>query len=461
MDKKNIIARMWNNHLLVFFLIFLSFALIYFTFRLVIPERLPEHLVGGDGIMYYIYLPSIVFDRDLDLANNYLEFDEAIGWGLLKVPRTGYPPNPTALGPALLSLPFFLVGYFIFLILSPFLPAGSPYLPKLFLEGGYTFAGIFYSFAAAIVIYRFLNRYFSKKVSFYSTLGILLGTNALYYSLASPSYPHMISLFVNSLFLSYWDKTRGNRGAKEWATLGFLGGIIPLVRWQNALFLSLPLIESLILYHRLLKEKKIRAAGRLFLHNLLFILLISLAFSPHALVWKVIYDKYLLIPQNEFRPYTSGFIYFLRPAIHRLLFSRRHGLITWTPLYGIALAGFLFTPRDKRKTAYYLLAGLAFQLYLASAVSEWWAGEAFGARRLIASGLIFAFGLASLYRKMEERASFNWVKFITFFFVIYNGLFFVQYWAFLKGLVHMDVYPGFKQLVLDKFVIPFRLLARL
>ncbi|MCD6452613.1 MAG: glycosyltransferase family 39 protein [Acidobacteria bacterium] len=455
------LSKVWNNHLLIFFLIFVFFSLTYFGFRILLPKRLPNHLVAGDGIMYYIYLPSLIFDRDLDLSNNYLDFDDTIGWGLLKVPRTGYPPSPFAFGPALLAAPFFLLGYLLFLLFSPFLPQGSPYFPRLFLEGGYCLASIFYSFLAAIIIYRFLNRYFPKKISFYSTLGIWLGTNALYYSLASPSYSHMTSLFVSSLFLSYWDKTRGKRKAREWAVLGLLGGLASMVRWQNSLFLAIPLVESLILYSQLLKRRKLKEVGKLFLNHLLFLLFLVLAFSPHSLVWKAIYDKYLLIPQNEFRPYTSGFIYFLKPAFHRLLFSRRHGLITWTPLYGLALLGFLLVPRKRRTLSLYLLLGLSLQLYLASAVCEWWAGEAFGARRLISSGLIFAFGIASFYKRLEERYSFNWVRRITYFFLLYNGLFFIQYWAFLKGYVHMDVYPGFKQLVIDKFIIPFRLLSRL
>ena len=64
---------------------------------------------GKDEIWHFSYLHSLVFDRDLDLANEYEAIYptwEARPWF---VEETGRPPNVSPIGAALFWLPAYLV----------------------------------------------------------------------------------------------------------------------------------------------------------------------------------------------------------------------------------------------------------------------------------------------------------------------------------------------------------------
>ena len=63
----------------------------------------------SDGFGYYIYLPSLLIDRDLDLANQLLHQDDQINQRWYdRDPTTGRIGNAFQVGCALLWSPFFL-----------------------------------------------------------------------------------------------------------------------------------------------------------------------------------------------------------------------------------------------------------------------------------------------------------------------------------------------------------------
>jgi len=49
-----------------------------------------------------------------------------------------------------------------------------------------------------------------------------------------------------------------------------------------------------------------------------------------------------------------------------------------------------------------LLIAFVFQVYINSSAADWWAGEAFGQRRLISSFPLFTFGFAYLIQKLQR-----------------------------------------------------------
>ena len=84
--------------------------------------------------------------------------------------------------------------------------------------------------------------------------------------------------------------------------------------------------------------------------------------------------------------------YWNDPQIGKFLFSSNHGLFAWTPVAYLAVVGlFVFLKKDKRLAAT-LLVTLAGGVYLLSSTWDWYAGFAFGSRRLTEGFLIFALG---------------------------------------------------------------------
>jgi hypothetical protein len=77
-----------------------------------------------------------------------------------------------------------------------------------------------------------------------------------------------------------------------------------------------------------------------------------------------------------------------------LLFSARHGLFPWTPLYLAAAAGWLLWMRSAPRLAALFLLGFAASVLVNSAMQDWWGSEAFGQRRMLGLTALFAWGLA-------------------------------------------------------------------
>lgn len=146
------------------------------------------------------------------------------------------------------------------------------------------------------------------------------------------------------------------------------------------------------------------------------------------------------------------------PALWAILVSDNHGLLTWTPVIALALAGFVPLIKRYRATGIAAAAVFVVSWYVNAAVSDWWAGEAFGARRFLSCYPILVIALAALFEKLGERREA--MAAITVGFTAYTFLLLLQYQAFMHGLRELVPYPrGFVDLWLWRFRVPFDLLA--
>src|SRR5437763_13335942 len=68
----------------------------------------PTDRPRGDGEYYYVYLPSMWLDGDLDLANQYHAGHNPYQ---TRKTATGRPGNFFGIGPALFESPWFLLGH--------------------------------------------------------------------------------------------------------------------------------------------------------------------------------------------------------------------------------------------------------------------------------------------------------------------------------------------------------------
>ena len=92
------------------------------------------------------------------------------------------------------------------------------------------------------------------------------------------------------------------------------------------------------------------------------------------------------------------------PHALQVLGSPEHGLLVWTPLAALGLAGLVVLAlRGGRRIGACLLLMAALQVYVSGAVESWTVAGAFGQRRFVALTLLFIVGLAVLREAARTR----------------------------------------------------------
>jgi hypothetical protein len=322
--------------------------------------------VASDGVFYYAPLRSVVVDRDLDFENEYRVL------GALPIyfgeTSTGRLPNHHSVGPAFVWLPFFLGAHALgWLGLFRATGFGYPYFTAI--ATGSLLAG----FAGVVCVFHLVSYYVRNRAAvLLATLGVWLGTFHLWYMVFEPSMSHAIAVAsVSALFL--WCHRPFLR-TRDYAIAGALAGAVALVRWQNVIFL--PVAMTLVwLRTRSFDRKGVVVAGAA----------LAGVMAPQLLFWRAIYGSFLLVPQG------GGYLNWTAPEIVAVLFSSRHGLLSWSPILWLALIGLIGFARRERVFGGALILSGALALYVNASVHDWWAGASFGARRF--DGMVPAFGL--------------------------------------------------------------------
>ena len=270
--------------------------------------------VASDGIFYYSPLHSLVVDGDLDFANEYRVLGAPAGY--FQRTETGRLPNNFSIGPALLWLPWFVLAHLLG-ALGP-LPPDRIRLPLFFtaIATGTVAAG----FVGVVCLFRFVRAYFPSGIAFVSTLLVWLATFHVWYMVFEPSMSHAMAMASVAGFLLLTHE--GAHGVKAYVLLGALGGVVALMRWQNVVFVPVALAVSWSMHGRP-RVREIAAAGAAFL----------LVFSPQLLYWKALYGSFFLIPQG------GGYIDWTAPELEAVLFSSRHGLLSWAPVLWLGVLG--------------------------------------------------------------------------------------------------------------------------
>ena len=147
-----------------------------------------------------------------------------------------------------------------------------------------------------------------------------------------------------------------------------------------------------------------------------------------------------------------------RPHLVAVLFSDNHGLVTWAPLLALALLGLARFVTRHTGPGVPIASVVLLSWYVNAAVADWWAGEAFGARRFLSLFPLFALGLGCwLSPRARERLS-AWNVGVVVAFVLTNALLLLQYQVFMKGRGDLAPYPsGWVDMWVTRFVVPLRL----
>jgi len=379
-------------------------ALFFLSLPLVTPR-----IYAVDSVEYFVYLPSLLFDHDLDFADEYAYFQRlnphAGIEGVLnkRDPTTGLPLNVAPVGTALLWSPAYLGVHGVLLLAqalgAPVTPNGlsRPYILAV------CYASTLCAFAGLLLGYRLCRRLFSPLASALAISVIWLATPVLFYSHASPPWSHSASLFAVALFVTVWQRTHVESSAQRFFLLGLLGGLVALVREQDGLFLLLPAIDALVAYIGALRHRAWRKLPALLGRHLLLAGGVALAFSPQLAVYRVLNGRF------GPNPTVSAKFDWASPHFFQVLVDPHYGLIVWSPVVLLAVLGFVRLVRvDRRLGAGAMIAFLA-QVYLAGCFLTWQGPGSFGQRRFINCAVLFALGLAALIAFARSKRWPGWL----------------------------------------------------
>lgn len=430
----------------LFWLIIVTLSCIFFYIMAVGIQYKREKLQivhGADPMYYFSYVRSIAIDFDLNLKNEYEYFNikEKIN------PKTGYPINKYPVGFPLLILPFFYLTHLIILFFN--------FLGFKIVSDGFSlpyqlsfcYASILYGYLGLIITYHLCKKYFSPFICFLSLSIILLATNILYYFFKGPYYSHLTSFFVSSLFILFWLETFKERNLYKYFLMGVFGSLLAIIRLQDIIFLLLPFIS--FLYFKIKKIKELIPSLK---HIFAFLVGTMPFFLIQMLAYKIIFGSFLAYSYGE-----EKFIYAFSPKIFPVLFSSRHGLISWHPLILFCLLGLLISNRHRIITLLLFLVFL-MQLYIISSWHCWYFGYSFGHRAFISSLPIFAFGLSSFIHSLNKKLSLKYIFLLSLPFIFWN---FIMMLAYLTEIIPPDNYFHFKDLILNLKNIPKLIIKKL
>lgn len=430
----------------------LLFVIAYVTAQVWFPKP-PARVIDGDAIGYYAWLRSVVVDGDIDFSNDYRLLSDELAEDSeeLTPTATGLVPNKWPPGSALLWVPVFLVvGVCVSLVnlAGANVPWDGLALPFKVSAG---VAGIGYATAGVWLCYDLARRIHPVAAAFWATLTVWLGGSALYYSLVSPAYSHATSLFAVALFAHTWFRTRGREDVQRFALLGALGGLATLVRSQDVIILTIPVLE-LLAGIREGRWSFLSACGRLAVLGVAC----CVAVSPQLWAWHAIYGTPVLNPHGG-----SDYFGWTRPALLQTLFSMRQGLISWTPVTLFAAIGLPQLVRRDPLLGWAAAVTLVLALYVNASATMWWAGAGFGARRFVSCTPFLAVGLSALLASGVISSRRTWVRATSAFLIASNVLFLLQYQLFMRGFHDIVAsYPNdLDSVFVERFVVPFRLLA--
>lgn len=339
--------------------------------------------LGGDGVEYYVLLRSPLLDGDFDFANDFRAFDYQGTYAQQGGPNT----VRVGMGTGLFWLPFALGAHAAATIASRL---GAPVEANGFsplYQAAVTTATFLYGFLALLLLEDALRRWYSPAIAALSVLALWLATPLHFYTVANPFMSHGVSAFAATLFLLAWLEARHGADPKRWALTGIAGGLMSLVRPHDAILLLGPLID--LGMGR--SDRKLRLAW-------LYLAFPAAMAVLQSVVWRILYGPGFTSTVAEMSLLGQVELHFVD-----LLFSPRHGLFTWTPLYLVAASGWALWLRRDRRFGALLFMGFLLSALLNSSFWDWWGSDSFGQRRLLGLTPLFALGLGETLDFLSRR----------------------------------------------------------
>ncbi|MBN2747322.1 MAG: hypothetical protein JXR34_11405 [Bacteroidales bacterium] len=341
-----------------------------------------QQIVQADGRGYYGHLPAafiydFTYSFHLPVEIEKLEFD----YVYIKPDKNGNFYNKYYVGTAVLQAPFFLIAHGVSYLADKPMDGYSKLYFKFFHLGG-----IFYLILGLWFLAKFLRNYSTNILHILLTLTfVYYGTNLFYYSLYESSLSHLYSFTLFSAFAYFAHRFYHNFRPWQIVVLGFLMGLIVIVRPINAIvILSLPLIagskETFFNGFKRLKTNPLMlSAGLLTGIAVIFIQLLEYKLGTG--------NWWIFSYTNE-----SGFNW-SGAHIIPFLFSYKKGLFLYTPMYLLII---FLSFKMLKINRFQFISWLFFvfvSIYVLSAWWQWWYGGSFSSRVMVEYLPFFALAL--------------------------------------------------------------------
>lgn len=368
---------------------------------------------AADEIENFVYLRSMWFDRDLSFDNEYRWFVDA-GFtrdplfratfidGPLATTATGLRPNYAPVGSSILWAPFFAAADVIVRLrgTAPADGLAPPYLTAI------TIGSAVYG-ALAVALGMAVARRVTGASGIAASIVVLIGTPLVFYMYAMPGMSHAPAAFAVALFIWTWLRVRDRWTVGGVAALAAAGGLMAMVREQDAFLVLVPAVDYLLTMRATGFVVKDRATGvalkdgvvRAAVAAAVFVL----AFLPQLLAYKTLYGRF------GPSPVISGKMHWTAPWALAVTGSPEHGWFFWTPLALLAIAGLVLGalsrasagPGDASRLAALLLLAIVIEVYVVGSLESWHLSGAFGQRRFVSVSVCLAAGMAVLLTRFR------------------------------------------------------------
>jgi len=358
-----------------------------------------SRLYASDEVQYFAWLRSLAFDRDADFQNEYQYFYDA---GVSRSPEfhetflerqtpAGRRMNFTTLGSALLWAPFYAAGHLVALMTgAPADGYSRPYVVAVALGSAV------YGFLAVLLSAVSARRLVGRGLA--ASLIVAIGTPLVFYSYVAPVFGHATSAFAVSLMVWVWLRVRDRWTLQGALALGLAGGLVAIVREQDALLALGPALDFVWFAWGWLRDRQAAKGSprRLLQAAIAGVAGFILAVLPQALAYASL--------NGGVRPdaTVARKLTWWSPHAISVVFDHEHGLLAWTPLVAIALTGLVLLasnrvarPESQRVGALLLVMCLA-QIYTSGIVESWTVAGSFGQRRFVALTPVLTIGVATI-----------------------------------------------------------------
>lgn len=306
--------------------------------------------IWADKAGYYVYLPA-TFIHGFSAASMPDGIDSITGNGFRLNLRSDRIITKYSAGVAMMQLPFFSVAHIV-AVVTAYEPDGFslPYHKAI------DIAAAWWSFVGMLALFFAIRGFFSIPVAALTILLILGGSNLMFYSVIETGMSHVYSFALMSMLA--WLSVRTVRsGTKVWTPVvfGLLGGMVVAVRPVNVLILP-----ALLLFF---PWSVLRSRPWHFWLKCIAAALVMLL--PQLVYW-----NYLIGSPLHYSYGDEGFSNWHAPRLLSIWFSPHNGLLPYSPVIIVAMAGVYLMWRSRKRWQALFLTG--HFLMLSYVFASWW-----------------------------------------------------------------------------------------
>jgi len=356
----------------------------------------PQRVIQHDVHWYYEYLTATFIQKDIGLNFKATSPPCDTSWYVYwrySLPN-GNHVLKMSMGNAIMYSPAFFAAH----VLAK---------PLGFERTGYThpytialaIISILYVVFGLLILRKLLLFYFSDVVTALSLFIVGLTTNLLFYTTLEAAMTHSFSFFLFASFIYLTKQWFDNPKWRHSILLGFVFGLISLIRPTNAL------IVIVFLLFGIKQMGDFKRQYFLFFKNhkkiIIIILFSFIVWLPQLIYWKYITGDWFFWSYIE-----NERFYFNNPHIIQFLFGFRKGWLIYTPVMIFSITGLYFVWKNYREYFFSILIFLVINIYVLSCWWCWWFGGSFGMRALVECYALLIVPLAAFLQSISKSRLF-------------------------------------------------------